>query len=291
MYITEDCKYKPYGSVIILDKLVDSKNLSDKIATAKQNYGLDKLIYDESWEVRQAVAKQGFGLDILIKDIDEDVRVEIAKHNYKLDILVNDEDPYVRQAVAEQKFGLNILINDPVWFVRNEVARQGYGLDILINDEEFIIRNTVDDYLKEHNLTIEEWCIQEGKNYSGLIEYLIKIFSIIDTLNFVKVETDSDLSIKEFFNDLSNESYEENDFIYVAPIDIRQILFKIEKSIENNNKVFKFIVKISENSFSYNIIVNITSKDIFHKILKSTLAILHEYTPLTKYICEIEEIL
>lgn len=225
MYITEDCKNKPYGSDIILDKLVDSKNLSDKIAAVKQNYELDKLIYDKSWEVRQAVAKQG------------------------------------------------------------------YGLDIRINDEESIIRNTVYDYLKEHNLTIEEWCIQEGKNYSGLIEYLIKIFSIINTLNFVKVETDSDLSIKEFFNDLSNESYEENDFIYVAPIDIRQILFKIEKSIENNNKVFKFIVKISENSFSYNIIVNITSKDIFHKILTSTLAILHEYTPLTKYICEIEDIL
>ncbi len=291
MFIAEDCIWTPYGTNSELDKFVDHIDFKIREETAKHGYGLDKLVYDENEYVRRAVADQGYGLDILVNDSAAWVREKVAKHNYGLDKLVYDPDKYVRLEVARKGYGLNILINDKESLIREEVANNGYGLHILINDDSTKVRSEVYSYLDAMNLTLTEWCIQEGKYDSGLTDYLIKIFSIINTLNSVKVETNSDISIKDFFNDFSNEPYEENDFIYITPIDIHQILFKIEKSIENNEKIFKFIVNISESNFSYNIATNIISKDNFHKILKSTLDILHEYLPLTKYICEIEEIL
>lgn len=280
MYIAEDCKYIPYGSNTKLDKLVNSKNLSDRLTAVEQNYGLDKLVYDNSWEVRYEIAKLGFGLDILIDDIIEDVRAEVAKHNYKLDILVNDEDPYVRQIVAEQGFGLDILTKDSVWFVRDEVARQGYNLDILINDEEFVVRNVVHDYLKEHNLTIEEWCIQNKKGYLSLYSYLKDFICKINDSSIIKIKTTAN-SIDEFFNDITSE-----DRIILLSRDTNISLITLEKIYNSNN--IKFIVDITIDEDNYTINSIFDNKDKFIQLLSYTINILHMNSLYFKYAAELK---
>ncbi len=140
-----------------LDKLVNDEDWWVREEVARQGYGLDILIDDEEGEVREAVASQCYGLDTLINDEDWEVRSEVASQGYGLDKLINDEDECVRAEVARQGYGLDILINDKDSWVRQAVADQGYELDILINDADEDVRFTVEGYLKDHNLTLEEW--------------------------------------------------------------------------------------------------------------------------------------
>ncbi len=130
-------KPKQYGSNLKLDIIINESHeyyiMRQRIANDYQ-YGLDKLINDKEWLVREAVAEQGYGLDILVNDEEGFVRAAVAKHGYCLDKLVYDED----------------------FQVRANVARQGYSLNILINDPFTSVSSIVKEYLKEHNLTLDD---------------------------------------------------------------------------------------------------------------------------------------
>lgn len=80
----------------------------------------------------------------------------------ELDKLVDSDNYKDRIKAAEQKYALNKLIDDEDYEVRAVVARQGYGLNQLIYDKDEYVRDAVKDYLKKHNLSIEEWSEQTG---------------------------------------------------------------------------------------------------------------------------------
>ena len=48
MYISETCKWTPYGTDPKLDEYVDSERQILRIKAAKHGYGLDKLINDKN---------------------------------------------------------------------------------------------------------------------------------------------------------------------------------------------------------------------------------------------------
>ena len=163
-----------------LDILINDYNYNVRRAVAEQGYGLDKLIYDKDENVREAVAEQGYGLDKLVYDEEYYVREAVAKQGYRLDKLINDENKDVRKLVDKYlkehnyksvfnwakdnniDIDLDEWLNSDCWRKRYAVAEQGYRLDKLIFDEDGDVRAVVYSYLKEHNLTIEEWCEQTG---------------------------------------------------------------------------------------------------------------------------------
>lgn len=77
--------------------------------------------------------------------------------NSKLDKEVTSKDSDVRWQMAYQGYGLEVLVNDKNASVRRAVAIRGFGLDKLSLDKELWVRERVDMYLKDNNLTLEEW--------------------------------------------------------------------------------------------------------------------------------------
>lgn len=156
-----------------LERLANSTWYAHRVNAAEAGYALDKLVNDESWYVRYAVASQGCGLDKLINDENEDVRALVARQRYGLDKLINDPNPWVRMAVAEQDYGLDKLINDEKELVRNAVANQGYGLDKLSKDSSDLVSFSCDNWLKDHNMTIEEYTqkVEETGGYDWVKDF------------------------------------------------------------------------------------------------------------------------
>lgn len=168
----------------MLDSLVHSKNLSDRVAVAKLGYGLDKLVHDEEFQVRRACAEKGFGEHVLAKDpetavretlarnghcLEElqrdpaaSVRAEVALRGHGLDDLIKDTSVIVRASVARygREQDLAVLVKDPEWFVREEVAKLGYGLDKLTHDKDRTVATAAAWYLKTNGMTLSEWMEQ-----------------------------------------------------------------------------------------------------------------------------------
>lgn len=146
-----------------LEKLVNDENSWVRAAVADQGYGLDVLVNDKDFVVRSNVAEQGYGLDKLVKDNNYIVRESVAigagkeKRYDLLDILINDDEYEVRIAVAKQNYGLDKLIHDTHSTVRKAVAAQGYGLNELLYDTSKDVRDSANNYLKNENLTLEQW--------------------------------------------------------------------------------------------------------------------------------------
>lgn len=46
-----------------LEKMVNSRIISDRCEAASQGYGLERLVNDKRWEVRYEVSHQGYGLE------------------------------------------------------------------------------------------------------------------------------------------------------------------------------------------------------------------------------------
>ena len=296
MYISENCKWTPYGTNPELDKQVDSDNMYARAKVAEQGYGLDKLINDANEEVRGEVAEQGYGLDKLVHDKFPHVRVAVARQGYCLDILVNDENSWVREEVAEQGYGLDILVNDKYNMVRAKVAEQGYGLDILINDEDWYVRDSVKDYLKSHNLTINHWieqnpdkCVLEHKN--SQVEKVTKDFiHKIDDSNKLTVQSQFD-SIDEFFSTEIEDDVKMNTLVICA-IDTKMPLFKVEKSKSDNQIDYKFIVDITtDRGEHFNIEAFIQSQEQLNKLIQQTVDALNLYEQFSKYADDLENCL
>ena len=133
----------PYGIDEELDKKIDSADFSERIAAAKQGYGLDMLVNDPIVDVREAVARYGVFHDIMVNDDEYVVRAAIAEQGNYLDVLINDESDAVRVAVAGQEYGLDKLINDKSADVREVVASKGFGLDKLMYDRDVNVRAEV----------------------------------------------------------------------------------------------------------------------------------------------------
>ncbi len=272
---------------IDIDELLSSEDWRKREQAAMYGYGLDTLINDENKWVRVAIAEQGYGLDELINDENMWVRKAVAKQGYGLDKLVYDKDELVRITVAEQGYGLDKLVYDTDECVRVAVARQGYRLDKLVNDEDEFVRNTVQDYLEEHNLTIEEWCEQNGKEMLKVNTELKDFVYKVEDSSKIKIETSYD-SVDEFFKDTSDNSYEDKESIILVAIDTKVPLIKLEKTKNKDKKAFKFIVDISNDEDNFSVKSIFDTKEKFDQLLQSTINSLREYPQFNKYADELE---
>lgn len=171
-------------AVNILENLVNSKHLSDRLAVAQQGYGLDRLVFDDAFQVRAACAAQGYGQHILVKDPEPMVRKTLAENGFCLDVLVHDPVVGVREEVAKQGYALDtlrsdphelvryfvathgrpqdlaVLVNDSSWYVRSQVVEQGYGLDKLVSDNNPTVRVLVNEFLEEQGISLVNWISQ-----------------------------------------------------------------------------------------------------------------------------------
>lgn len=83
-----------------LEKMLTSKDRSERAICAEHGYRLDILVNDPSWRVRSAVARQGHSLDKLAHDPEWRVRAAVAKQGVHLEELMNDPVDYVRKVAA-----------------------------------------------------------------------------------------------------------------------------------------------------------------------------------------------
>ena len=105
----------------------------------------------------------------------------------------------------------------------------------------------------------------------------------IDNSNKLEVKTEYD-SIDEFFNDISNESYNNHEYIAILTVDTKIPIIKLEKTNINDKKVYRFIVDITnEDGDNFSMKSIIDSKDKFNQLLQSTIDSLKNYPQFTKY--------
>ena len=308
--------FQKYGTNPELDKLVVSEHSEDRITAVEQGYGLDILINDKNSYIRQAVARQGYGLDRLINDKVWWVRQAVAEQGYGLDILITDEDDDVRAVVARQGYGLDILVNDISWFVRQAcfdsdawkefcannwetliindyervrmvIANQGYGLNILIHDDAWLVREAVKDYLKDHNLTLEQWEQQNGiESDNNIIQDFIYR---IDDSSKLAAQGDYD-SIDEFLNESISNNVSSNVLTIIA-VDTKIPLITLEKINVDNKTVFKFIVDITNDNDYFRVKTTIKSKNHLNQLIEQTIEALTDYSEYSKYLDELENCL
>ena len=263
-------EFQKYGTNYEFDRLVDSTNYETRIAAANLGYGLDVLIHDEDHFVRAAVAEQGYGLDILI----------------------NDEDICVRQACMDsdswKEFCANnwetLIINDYLT-VRIVVACQGYGLNILIHDDVWQVRQAAKDYLKDRNLTLEQWKQQNGVESDNNIiqDFIYKI----DESSKLAVQSNYD-SIDDFFNEPISNNISSNVLIAIA-VDTKEPIITLEKTQLNNQTIFKFIVDINNNKGeSFSIKAIIKSREHLNQLIEQTIEALNAYPEFSKYVDDLE---
>lgn len=86
----------------------------------------------------------------------------------------------------------------------------------------------------------------------------------------MKVQTDY-CSIDDFFDDISDEAYNDHESICILTVDTKIPLIKIEKNKIKNTRCYKFIVDITnENDDNFSIKSIIYSKDKFINLLQLT---------------------
>ena len=296
MYISENCNWTPYGTDPKLDKIVDANYWGMRIEAARDGYGLDKLINDPDTLVRQTVAHQGYGLDILINDESWWVRAEVAMQGYGLDILINDEEDDVREVVARHGYRLDILINDKESSVRTAVAKQGYGLDKLANDKAWGVREAVKAYLKEHNLTLEQWIEQNPDkcalphDANQLKEFMKDFIYRIDESNKLEVQLQYD-SIDEFFDSSVEDDIKVNTLV-VCTVDTKTPLFKIEKIKVDEKIDYKFIVDITTDKGDDFIVKTIIqTQELLSTLIEQTVNALRNYVQFNRYADDLENCL
>ena len=300
---------------IDIDEWINSNDWYKRYEVAEQGYGLNKLIYDEHRYVRCAVydylkehnyksvldwAKDNnvdVDLDEWLNSDDQYKRGQVAKYGYRLDKLINDKDSDIREvandylrehnykSVFEWAKENNIDLDIEEWLnsddqcKREQVAKQGYKLNKLVYDKDWYVCEAAKNYLKEQNLTIDEWLKQNEKIRSTIQNLKDFIYKVEDSSK-IKVETSYD-SVDKFFEDTTDESYEVNEFIVLITADTKIPLIKLEKNKSKNKNVFKFIVDIDEIGFTINNIFYTEEK--FNQLLQSTIDTLREYSQLSKY--------
>ncbi len=275
---------KKYGTNLYLDKLIDSDNLENRKKVIRLGYGLDKLFNDEDADVRYIVNKylkehNYKSIFNWAKDNNVDLNIDIGEW-------INSDDYHKRCVIAEQGYGLNKLVNDVDADVRIAVAYQGYGLDKLAYDEYSFVRKVVYDYLREHNLTLDEWCIQNNKS-PVIVQNLKDFVYKVEDSSKIKVETFYE-SIDAFFEDFSNKSYEDKNSIVFMTVDTKIPLIKLEKTRIEDKNCFKFIVDISNKNDDFRIRSIFDTKEKFDQLLQLTINALQGYSQFSKYADELE---
>ena len=275
---------KKYGTNLYLDKLIDSDNLENRKKVIRLGYGLDKLFNDEDADVRYIVNKylkehNYKSIFNWAKDNNVDLNIDIGEW-------INPDDYHKRCVIAEQGYGLNKLVNDVDADVRIAVAYQGYELDKLAYDEYSFVRKVVYDYLREHNLTLDEWCIQNNKS-PVIVQNLKDFVYKVEDSSKIKVETFYE-SIDAFFEDFSNKSYEDKNSIVFMTVDTKIPLIKLEKTRIEDKNCFKFIVDISNKNDDFRIRSIFDTKEKFDQLLQLTINALQGYSQFSKYADELE---
>ena len=275
---------KKYGTNLYLDKLIDSDNLENRKKVIRLGYGLDKLFNDEDADVRYIVNKylkehNYKSIFNWAKDNNVDLNIDIGEW-------INSDDYHKRCVIAEQGYGLNKLVNDVDADVRIAVAYQGYELDKLAYDEYSFVRKVVYDYLREHNLTLDEWCIQNNKS-PVIVQNLKDFVYKVEDSSKIKVETFYE-SIDALFEDFSNKSYEDKNSIVFMTVDTKIPLIKLEKTRIEDKNCFKFIVDISNKNDDFRIRSIFDTKEKFDQLLQLTINALQGYSQFSKYADELE---
>ena len=208
----------------------------------------------------------------------------------KLDELVDSGNLEDRVKAAEQGYGLDKLINDKNFGIRAAVAEHGYCLDKINNGKNYGVRDAVKSYLKKHNLTLEEWCCMQNIQRQSIIKKLKDFVYKVEDSSKIKIETSYD-SVDEFFEDISDKSYEDKKSITIIAFDTKVPLIKLEKTKVEDKNCFKFIVDISNKDDDFIIRSIFDNKEKFDQLLQSTINALREYSQFSKYADELENCL
>ena len=129
-----DTAQKEIGAII--NSLVHSYDINDRIYAAHKGFMLETLVNDKSVDVRVAVAEMGYGHERLVNDISATVRYTVGKNTDDYDIfkqLVNDEDIPTRRTVLNSNSIelLEVLAKDSNPYIRQSAQKQ---LDIIAVD-------------------------------------------------------------------------------------------------------------------------------------------------------------
>lgn len=101
------------------------------------------------------------------------MRVTVARQGYALDQFLNDKSEYICSLkVAKLGYELNILWFDDSEMVRIKVAKKDYYLDyLLVRDESHAVREAAEEFLKNNNITIEEYIENKVHYYNKSMVY------------------------------------------------------------------------------------------------------------------------
>ena len=122
------------------------------------------------------------------------------------------------------------------------------------------------------------------------VKYLESFIHKVDDSSKIKVETSYDL-VEEFFEDTSNESYEDKESITIVTVDTKIPIIKLEKTKLNDKNVFKFIATISIETEDISTKSIFETKEKFNQLVQSTVTNLREYSQFAIYADELENCL
>ena len=114
------------------------------------------------------------------------------------------------------------------------------------------------------------------------------IYKINDSKK-LKIEMYNYNNIDEYFNDDSNDSYENHESINIISIDTKETIISFEKAIINDEKVCKFIVNVTNmdgDNFSVNAILK--TKEQLNQLVVNTANALKQYPEFSKYAEDLE---
>lgn len=137
-----DTAQKELGALI--NSLVYSSDINDRIYAAHNGFNLEVLVNDKSVDVRVAVAEMGYGHERLVNDISATVRYTVGKNTDDYNIfkqLVNDEDIPTRRVVLNSNSMelLEVLAKDNHPFIRAEAEKKlkSYTLEAALTSDAY----------------------------------------------------------------------------------------------------------------------------------------------------------
>jgi carbonic anhydrase/acetyltransferase-like protein (isoleucine patch superfamily) len=127
---------------------------------------------------------------------------------------------------------------------------------------------------------------QTDENTTALKDFVYRI----DDSSKLDIQSRYD-SIDAFFENMSDESYENKESITIIAVDTKIPLVKLEKTKLNDRNVFKFIVDISNDEDTFSVKAIFDTKEKFNQLLQSTIIALSEYPQFVVYTDELENCL
>lgn len=269
MYISDKCKYTPYGSIKNLDDIIDNKlfdkkklkeyghlwaeDVIDVVPFLKlhDNYGIDEIYKIvtintiEKSKILTYIASQGYALDELIKAKSSKVRKAVASTGYEVEILINDKDEEVALE-ALKHLTPEKAINSKNPKVRCEIAKQGLYLDILINDPNDKVRAEVacNGYGLDKLVHDESgWVLAKVANQHYYLDKLLNMRNIDNYWSAVIIKNKYGGSLKKWWDENPDKRYYESFHDIFDNTNINDIEWPFCAALLKDNYYLDYLIK------------------------------------------------